>query len=131
MAINAAVSLALYKPLGIAGLVIGTAVASLGMTLGQGYYLSRTLGGIEGRETVISVAIMTMSAAGCGALGWLTWFVFDRVFGASLVAQIISVGAAITAGTAFYIALVLFIDLPEARQIQRLITSRLRPARSA
>jgi putative peptidoglycan lipid II flippase len=126
MALNAAVSLALYKPLGIAGLVIGTAVASLGMALGQGWYLSRALGGIEGRETVISAAIMTMSAAGCGALGWLTWFVFDRVFGGSLVAQIISVGAAISVGTAFYIALVLFIDIPEARQIQRLVTSRLR-----
>jgi hypothetical protein len=44
---------------------------------------------------------------------------------------VMSVGAAITAGTAFYIALVLFIDIPEARQIQRLISGRLRAARGA
>ena len=35
--VNAAVSLLLYKPLGIAGLVIGTAVASLVMTIGQAH----------------------------------------------------------------------------------------------
>ncbi|MGH2969222.1 MAG: murein biosynthesis integral membrane protein MurJ, partial [Solirubrobacteraceae bacterium] len=39
LAINAAVSAALYGPLGIAGVVIGTAAASAAMTVGQAYFL--------------------------------------------------------------------------------------------
>src|SRR5213078_3759338 len=35
LVVNALISLALYKPFGIAGLVIGTAVASAGMTASQ------------------------------------------------------------------------------------------------
>src|SRR3954447_3651097 len=54
LVVNAGVSLALYKPYGIAGLVIGTAVASLGMTLGQGFLLRRRLGEIEVRATVVA-----------------------------------------------------------------------------
>src|SRR4051794_13133390 len=43
MVVNAGVSLALYKPYGIAGLVIGTAVASAGMTATQAIALRREL----------------------------------------------------------------------------------------
>src|SRR3954469_5876450 len=43
--INAVISLALYKPFGVAGLVIGTAVASAGMTVLQAPYLRRLLDG--------------------------------------------------------------------------------------
>ncbi|MDQ3631103.1 MAG: murein biosynthesis integral membrane protein MurJ, partial [Actinomycetota bacterium] len=45
LAINTVVSLLLYRPFGIAGVVIGTAVASLGMTVGQYAVLRRLLGG--------------------------------------------------------------------------------------
>src|SRR5205823_14174871 len=43
MVVNAIVSLALYKPLGIAGIVIGTAVSNAVMALQQAYYLRRDL----------------------------------------------------------------------------------------
>src|SRR5918999_1126340 len=45
LAINIAVSAALYEPLGIAGVVIGTAAASAAMTVGQAYFLRHRLRG--------------------------------------------------------------------------------------
>ena len=45
LTVNVAVSVALYKPFGIAGIVIGTGVSSAVMTLAQMYFLRRELHG--------------------------------------------------------------------------------------
>ena len=54
LAVNVAVSVALYKPFGIAGIVIGTGVSSAVMTLAQMYFLRRELHGrLDVRRTLI------------------------------------------------------------------------------
>ena len=52
----------------------------------------------------------------------------DDVLGRSLPAQIVSVGTALTAGLLVYAGAVLLMRLPEALQIQRLVSGRLRRA---
>jgi putative peptidoglycan lipid II flippase len=127
MVVDAAVSVALYKPFGIAGLVIGTAVSSLGMTLGQAYALRRLLSGsIEGRRTAVAIAQMTAAAAALGAAAYGVWWLADRALGRSLPAQIVSVGAGLAAGIAVYVAAVLALRIPEAHQIRALVTRRRR-----
>jgi putative peptidoglycan lipid II flippase len=126
LVVNLAISLALYKPYGIAGLVIGTAVSSAVMTLVQAYYLREPLGGsVEGRATVIHLAAIAIAAVLLGIVAWIAWSVLDAVFGRSLVGQIISVGGAAVAGGGAYAAGVLWIGLPEARQVRDLIARRL------
>ena len=61
--VNLVVSAALYEPFGIAGIVIGTAVASAAMTVGQAFFLRRRLGGIELGTTLRAVARMLLAAA--------------------------------------------------------------------
>ena len=57
LVVNIVLSIALYKPLGIAGPVIGTAVASGVMAFAQARSLRGLLGGmIEGRETAVAAA---------------------------------------------------------------------------
>ena len=102
LAVNAIVSLALYKPFGIAGLVIGTAIASFGMTLGQSWYLRRELGSLQGRRTVLSVLGMTVAAGLMGAIAWTVWALLDYWLGRSTIAQIISVGSGIGVGALVY-----------------------------
>ena len=126
MVVNALVSLALYKPLGIAGLVIGTAVASVGMTLTQAWYLRGQLGGsLEGRQTVIVVGAVTAASALLGAVAYVVWAGVDAVVGRGLVGQLLSVGLAIAAGSAAYGATVTWLQIPEAAQIRRLVAERL------
>ncbi|WP_259311568.1 murein biosynthesis integral membrane protein MurJ [Capillimicrobium parvum] len=126
LVVNLAVSLALYRPYGIAGLVIGTAVSSLASTLAQAYYLRPLLGGtIEGRRTLAQFAAVCVASALLAVVAYAVWAVVDGVLGRSLVAQILSVGLAGAAGAAAYGWAVLWMEMPEARQVRDLLARRL------
>jgi putative peptidoglycan lipid II flippase len=125
--LNVAVSVALYSPFGVAGIVAGTAVSSAAMMLLQARALRRELGGsIEGRATAIAVARMTVAAAALAGVTYAAWWVLDDLLGRSLPAQAVSVGVAIAAGSLVYAGAVLAMRVPEARQVQRLVAGRLR-----
>ena len=122
LAINVVVSAALYRPLGIGGVVIGSVVATAAMTAGQAYFLKDRLNGLELRTTATAAARMIAAAVVLGGVAYLTWWGLDEALGRSLLAQIVSVGAALTLGTAAYAVLVR--NIPEARQIAALIRRR-------
>ncbi|HEU4979333.1 MAG TPA: lipid II flippase MurJ, partial [Solirubrobacteraceae bacterium] len=131
LVVNAILSVALYKPLGIAGLVIGTAVASAGMTITQGIYLRRELHGrLDGRETIATVVAMTGAAMLMGVVAYLVWWGLDAALGRSLPAEIVTVGGGICAGLALYGYAVHHMAIPEARQIQERVGARLARARA-
>jgi putative peptidoglycan lipid II flippase len=125
LVVNALVALALYKPLGIAGIVIGTVVGTLGMTAMQGFLLRPDLGGIEGRATLEAMARMLAAAALLGAVAYGVWAGLDELLGAALAAQAASVGLAIIAGLAAYAVAVWLLGVREARQIRDLVRGRL------
>ena len=119
LVVNTALALALYEPLGIAGVVLATAVASLVMTVQQVVFLRRELGGFEIVRTLQGLAQMTAAAAVAGALTYGTWWLLDDVLGRSLIAQIVTVGAAIAGGFATYLGLTLLARIPEAQGMAR------------
>ena len=124
--VNAAVSLALYKPYGIAGLVIGTAVASAGMTITQAFALRRALHGrLDGRATAAASVAIAVASALLGLVAYVAWAALDALFGRGLIGQIISVSGAIAAGVAAYLAAVSWMEVPEANQVRALVASRL------
>jgi len=126
IAVDIVVSFALYKPLGEAGLIIGTLAANVVMT-GLQYRRLRIgfNGRMEGPQTaMITVRIVVASAIVTG-LGYVVWSVLDGLLGLSLIAQILSVGIALTVAGAVYARLALAMRIPEARQIQTLLRSRL------
>ena len=121
------VSLALYKPLGIAGPVIGTVAANIVMTWLQ---LRRLRIGFNGRlemaqTTMVTVRVLVATAL-MTALGYGVWKGLDAVLGTSLIAEIVTMGIAFTAAGVLYARLVLWMRIPEARQIESLILGRLR-----
>jgi putative peptidoglycan lipid II flippase len=127
MAVDIVVSLALYKPFGIAGLVLGTVAANVVMTWLQ---LRRLRIGFNGRlelaqTTMITLRILVATAI-VTALGYLIWKGVESVAGTSLVASIFSVGVALSLAGLLYARLVLWMRIPEARQIEALIMGRLR-----
>ncbi len=123
--VNAIISVALYKPLGIAGLVIGTTVASLGMTLGQSWALRGVLAGrIDGARTMRTLLVIAIASALLGLVAWVVWAAVDQVVGRSVIGQILSVGSAAAAGGAVYVASVRWLEVAEYFQIERLVLSR-------
>jgi putative peptidoglycan lipid II flippase len=126
MVIDAIVSIALYKPLGIAGLVIGTAAANLTMTWLCLQRLRRGFNGrLEGAQTLMITARIAIATAIMAAVAYFLWWVIEQLFGRSLPAEIGAVGIALCASIALYAKIVLMMRIPEARQIQNLVTARL------
>jgi len=121
------VSLALYKPLGIAGLVIGTVAANVVMTALQ---LRRLRIGFNGHlelgQTMMVTARIIIATAIMALVGFLLWKGLDSLLGVSLIAQILSIGIALSAAGAVYGRVVLWMRIPEARQIESLVMGRLR-----
>jgi putative peptidoglycan lipid II flippase len=122
--VNVVVSFSLYKPFGIAGVVLGTAVASALMTVGQAYFLRKQLRGFEVIRTLSAVGKMTVAAALLGAGAYAVWHVLDDVLGRGLAGQIVSVGGGLAVGFALYAASLLVLKVPEAGQLARLVRRR-------
>jgi putative peptidoglycan lipid II flippase len=124
--VDIVVSIALYKPLGIAGLIIGTITANIVMVALQFHRLRAGLNGrLEGAQTtMITVRIIVASALLAG-VSWVVWRLLDDALGASLPAQIVSVGAAAIAGVLVYVRAVLVMRIPEAHQVSGMIRARL------
>jgi len=124
--VDIVVSIGLYKPLGIAGLIIGTVAANAVMAALQFHRLRIGFNGsLEGAQTAMITARIVLASALLAAVSWGVWRVLDAVLGVSLVAQIVSVGAAGTAGLLVYMRAVLALRIPEAHQVSRLIRAQL------
>jgi putative peptidoglycan lipid II flippase len=125
LVVNVVASVALL-PLGIGGIVAGTAIADLAMAVAQYVYLRRELGGrLELRETLHAIGMMVVAAAWFGISAYVVWTALDWGLGRSLVAQMISVGGGLAAGTAAFAYIVLTLRLPEAEQLRALVLRRL------
>jgi putative peptidoglycan lipid II flippase len=119
-------SVALYQPLGITGIVLGTTFANAVMAARQLHRMRIGFDGrLEGAQTLmITVRILVASALLAG-VSWALWKGLDWALGRSLPAQIVSVGVAIGIGVAVYAKAVLTMRVPEARQIEELVRGRL------
>jgi len=120
------VSVGLYKPLGIAGLVIGTVAANAVMAALQLHRLRIGLNGrLEGGQTTMITARILVASMLLAAVSWVVWYALHAALGQSLIAQIISMAAAGGAGVWIYTRAVLTMHIPEAHQVNSLIRARL------
>jgi len=81
-------------------------------------------GRLEGSQTLMITARILLASALLAGVSWVVWFALDSLLGRSLVAQIISVGAAGLAGLLVYMRAVLRMHVPEAHQVNRLIRTQ-------
>jgi putative peptidoglycan lipid II flippase len=120
------ISVALYKPLGIAGLVIGTAVANALMTALQLRRLRTGFNGrLEGALTTMITARIVVASAMLAVVSWGIWQLLSHLLGGSLPAQIVSVGGAGLVGVYVYVKAVFIMNIPEAHDVRTMLLSRL------
>jgi putative peptidoglycan lipid II flippase len=120
------VSIGLYKPLGIAGLIIGTISANVVMFALQFNRLRQGLNGrLEGAQTTMITVRIVLASALLAGVSWVVWKLLDSLLGVSLPAQIVSVGGAGAAGVLVYSRAVLVMRIPEAHQVSRMIRAHL------
>jgi putative peptidoglycan lipid II flippase len=123
--VDVIVSIALYKPLGIAGLIIGTVVANAVMTALQLQRLRIGFNGrLEGAQTTMITARILVASLLLAGVSWGVWKLLHGLLGGALAAQIVSVGGAAAAGLFVYVRAVLAMRIPEAHQVSRLIRAQ-------
>jgi putative peptidoglycan lipid II flippase len=124
--VDIVVSVGLYKPLGISGLIIGTVIANAVMTGLQLHRLRIGFNGrLEGAQTAMITARIAVASAMLAGSSWVVWKLLSELLGLSLIAQIVSVGGAALAGLFVYVRAVLAMHVPEAHQVSRLIRTQL------
>src|SRR5215211_4775171 len=78
LTVNVVVSVALYGPFGIAGIVVGTVASSAAMTFAQMHFLRRELHGrLEARRTAFVVAQMLAASALLAGAAYAVWYGLD------------------------------------------------------
>jgi putative peptidoglycan lipid II flippase len=129
MLVDVIVSFVLYRPLGIAGLIIGTLAANIVMTALQ---LRRLRIGFNGRlelevTLMITMRILVATAIGTAA-GWAVWRGLFALFGPGFIGGVIELAFGLGVAILLYGRLVLAMRIPEAQQVRALVAGRLRRA---
>ncbi|HTW12945.1 MAG TPA: murein biosynthesis integral membrane protein MurJ [Solirubrobacteraceae bacterium] len=126
MTVDIIVSVALYKPLGIAGLVIGTAAANIVMAYIQFRRLRIGFNGhLEGGKTMMITLRIVIVSALMAAIARGAWELLNALVGSSTPGLIVSVGGATVIGGAFYVWAISHMRVPEWQQIESMLRSRL------
>ncbi|MDX6616031.1 MAG: putative peptidoglycan lipid flippase [Solirubrobacterales bacterium] len=124
LVITALVALALYSSAGIGGIVAATAIATAASVAAQALVLRRHLGGIElGRFIDTALRVLFASAILAG-VSYLIWSGLDSALGRSLLAQAISMTAALSAGAAVYLGAAKALRIPEIDQLINVVRRR-------
>jgi putative peptidoglycan lipid II flippase len=126
MTVDIIVSIALYKPLGIAGLVIGTASANIVMAYIQFRRLRIGFNGhLEGGETLMISARILVASVVMAAIARAVWVAANSVVGDSTIGLVFSVGLAVALAGGFYVWAISHMRIPEWQQIESMIMRRL------
>ena len=121
---NAGLDALLYKPMGIGGIPLATAIVSLVTTVALSLVLRGRLGGLDMARTIDASARILLAGA---LLAAVALGVREALSGLSdaLLDQIVLVTASAAAGLAVYTAVVLAMRVPEAHQIRVLVRGQL------
>ena len=123
--LNAVLDLAFYKPFGAAGIALSTAIVTTTNALVLMVLLRRQVGRLHLTEVAGEGARIVVATVYCTAAAFGVWWPLDQILGRSLPAQIVSVGLALTAGGAAYLAAGRILQLTDMEVIGAL-TDRLR-----
>jgi putative peptidoglycan lipid II flippase len=125
LVVQVAVSIPLAALLGVGGVVGGIAIGTALLVIAQGVALRRILRGLATAPTITALGRILGASGWLAATSYGVWRGLDALLGTSLPAQLVSVGTALAAGSAVYVAIVLWLRVPEARQIQAMVARRL------
>jgi putative peptidoglycan lipid II flippase len=124
LVLTAGFSAAFYGPFGVAGIVASTAIATLASVIAQAWILRDQLGGLEIPTLIDGALKITLGSAVLAGVTYGVWKLLDEIFGDATIAQIISVGGGLAAGAAAYLAIVMALRVPEARQLLSVVRRR-------
>jgi putative peptidoglycan lipid II flippase len=125
LALNAGLDALLYKPIGIGGIPLATAIVSLVTTVALAAVLRPAIGGIDGRRTLVATVKILFAAAALTAVALGVRELLEGALSDDFWDQVAVIALAGAAGTATYAALVYALRVEEAHQILALVRGGL------
>ena len=124
--LNGVLDWLLYQRAGVWGIPLATSIANLVFFLVQWHVLRRSLGSLEGHQTVRAVGIMLACCIPLAATAYGLWWVINDAFGDGFVPQVVGVVVGTAAGSAIYLWVSRRARLTEADLVASLLRRRLR-----
>ena len=123
---NIALNWTLVGVMGYAGLALGTSLAAIVNAAVQFVWLRHALGGIEGRQIMVTLAKVLAASAAMAAAAWFAERWLHGVMpGSATLVQVVRVGVAIAAALAVLVAAASVLRLREFEQSRDMIMKRL------
>jgi putative peptidoglycan lipid II flippase len=122
---NAGLDALLYKPIGIGGIPLSTAIVSLVTTVALVLVLRRLIGGLDARRTLDVTLRILVAGALLALAAFAVKELLDGVLSDSNAAQLLVVVAAGTAGTVAYATASRALRIDEAREVGALVRGQL------
>jgi putative peptidoglycan lipid II flippase len=110
--LNTALYFAFYR-LGTWGVPLAISLANIAGVGLLVFALRRRLGRLDLTETLSSFTRVTAAAAALAVVSFVVWWTLDRALGRSFAAQALSLGTALAAGGAVYLAACRALQVPE------------------
>jgi putative peptidoglycan lipid II flippase len=125
LVLTAGLNAILYKPMGVGGIVLATAIVSLVTAVALTAVLRPALGGIDGRRTLDAGARILVASVLLAAAAFAVKEGIEGVVADDFAGQLLVIAAAGTAGTVIYVGTVFALRVEEARQIWSLVRGQL------
>ncbi len=124
LAVNAALMLLLYKPMGVGGVTLATSVVSVINFFGLMALLAPRIGGVDAHRVAWSAGRAIIAAIPLAGVAYGVWYGLDAVLGRNLGAQIVSVCAAYLGGGIAYVLAAWALHMPELGDLVEVIRRR-------
>ena len=123
LALNAVLDVALY-PVGVWGIPLATSLVNI---VGVGfllYFLRRRVGGLDLARVTDAVIRITIASIVLGAVAFGVWYGLDNALGRSVIAQIVSLGAALAVGAGVYLGACALLRVRELDALRQTVSRR-------
>ncbi|MBN1629763.1 MAG: murein biosynthesis integral membrane protein MurJ [Thermoleophilia bacterium] len=127
LAVNAAIMLLLYKPMGVGGITLATSVVSIINFFGLMVLLGPRIGGVDARRVAWSAGRAIIALIPLSGVAYGVWYGLDTALGQGLWQKIVSVVVAYIAGGVAYVLAAWALRMPELRDVVDIIRRRRRP----
>ena len=106
-----------FSRFGVWGIPLSTTVVNIGGTVALVVLLRARLGRVDLTDTLAAVGQILIAASLCAGTAYFTWWPIDDALGRSTAAQVVSVGTALAAGLAVYVAAARLLGIQELRAL--------------
>ncbi len=124
LVITAGLAFAFYKPFGVGGIVSATAIATIASVVAQAVVLRGHLGRLELGRLAWSGSRILLASGILAGVSFGVWDALDSALGRGLGGQVVSLGAALTAGAFAYFVALRVMRVPEVEQILAVLRRR-------